>query len=112
MIKDTTNSKHYYWGDACDGWHLVQTDSLSIIQEKMPPGSSENLHYHTSAQQFFYILKGTAVFEVENEIFEVKEGQGFHILLKQTHRIFNKSDKMLEFIVISEPKSHGDRIDL
>lgn len=112
MIKDITNSEHYQWGSGCDGWHLVQSSSLSIIQEKMPPGASENLHYHNSAQQFFYILKGSAVFELENETFEVTEGQGFHILPKKKHRILNQSGQVLEFIVTSEPKSHGDRINL
>lgn len=112
MIKDITNSEHYTWGNACDGWHLVQSNSLSIIQETMPSGTSENLHYHNNSQQFFFILLGTATFEVENEIYEVKEGQGFHILSKKKHRIINKTNKMLEFIVISEPKSHGDRTDL
>ena len=112
MIKDTTNSEHYHWGDACDGWHLVQTDSLSIIQEKIPPGASENLHYHSHAQQFFYILKGIAVFEVDDKIYEVREGQGFHILPKKKQRIFNRTNQALEFIVTSEPKSRGDRIDL
>lgn len=112
MIKNITNSEYYNWGDNCDGWHLVRTDSLSVIQERMPAGTSENLHYHESAQQFFYILRGTAIFEVEGKVYEVLEGQGFHILPKRKHRILNKTDRLLEFIVTSEPKSHGDRVDL
>lgn|SRR5690606_37308676 len=112
MIKDTTNSKHYNWGNLCDGWHLVNSQTLSVIREKMPPGASEGLHYHNKSQQFFFILNGTAIFEVEDEIFEVHEGQGFHILPKKRHRILNNTDNALEFIVISEPKSHGDRVDL
>ena len=28
---------HYVWGDGCDGWHLVASDRLSVIQERMPP---------------------------------------------------------------------------
>ncbi len=112
MIKDTENSEHYTWGNACDGWHLVQSSSLSIIQEKMPPGASENVHYHEAAQQFFFILKGYATFEVDGKTYDVQAGQGFHIRPKQKHRIVNKSGEPLEFIVTSEPKSHGDRIDL
>ncbi len=112
MIKHKANGTHYTWGDECDGWHLVDTDSLSVIQEIMPPGTSEKLHYHNQAQQFFFILKGTAVFEVENETYEVHQGQGFHILAKLKHRILNKTKNPIEFIVTSEPKSHGDRIDL
>lgn len=112
MIKDTTNSEHYIWGENGDGWHLVKTSSLSVIQEIMPAGSSEKRHYHEHAQQFFYILKGTATFEVEGETYEISQGQGFHILPKRTHRILNLLNEPLEFIVTSEPKSHGDRIEL
>lgn|SRR5690606_37300568 len=110
MIKDINNSKHYNWGKLCDGWHLVDTPTLSIIQEKMPPDTFESLHYHNHAQQFFFVLVGTATFEVEDETFEVYAGQGFHVLPKKKHRIFNHTDTALEFIVISEPKSHGDRV--
>lgn len=112
MVKDNNNSKHYNWGNLCDGWHLVDSPTLSVIREKMPSGTSENLHFHNHAQQFFFILSGTANFEVEDEMFEVHEGQGFHVLPKKKHRILNNTDKALEFIVISEPKSHGDRINL
>ena len=111
-IKNTGNSEHYIWGENCDGWHLLKSDSLSIIQEKMPPDTEESLHFHTKAQQFFYILKGTATFEVDNEIYSVEEGSGFHIQANEIHRIFNRTTEDLEFIVISEPKSHGDRTNL
>ena len=33
-IRDINNTEHYNWGEACDGWHLLKTDSLSVIQEK------------------------------------------------------------------------------
>ena len=112
MVKDRENSEHYQWGAACDGWHLHQSDTLSIIQEKMPPGTSENLHYHEKAKQFFFILKGEATFEVEKETYQVREGQGIHIPPMKKHRILNHTDKPLEFTVTSEPTSHGDRIDL
>lgn len=56
MIKNQTNAEHYIWGAHCEGWHLVKTDDLSIIQERMPPGTAEKRHYHQHAQQFFFIL--------------------------------------------------------
>lgn len=111
-IKSTENSEHYIWGDNCDGWQLLKSDSLSIIQESMPPHTHEGLHYHSIAQQFFFILKGTATFQIEGEVFEVIENKGFHILPHQKHRIFNHTEQSLEFLVISQPKSHGDRTNL
>ena len=106
---DKQHAPHYLWGDNCDGWHLVQTGTLSVIQENMPPGTEEGLHFHTNAQQFFFILDGTATFEKNGEYIEVGERQGFYISSGEHHRIFNKTDRDLEFIVISQPMAHGDR---
>ncbi|WP_448634439.1 cupin domain-containing protein [Pedobacter panaciterrae] len=97
-IKSTDNTEHYIWGDNCDGWHLLKSESLSIIQEIMPAHTSEGLHFHSNAQQFFFILKGTATFEIEGELFVVSENKGFHILPLQKHRIFNHTDMVLEFL--------------
>ena len=40
MKKSKENSEHYKWGDNCSGWHLVKTQSLSVIEELMPPKNS------------------------------------------------------------------------
>jgi mannose-6-phosphate isomerase-like protein (cupin superfamily) len=112
MITSTENAEHYTWGNNCDGWPLLRSDSLSVIQERMPPGTSEQLHYHERAQQVFYILSGTATFEVEGETVIVEHNQSLHIPVGKKHRIFNKTDADLHFLVVSEPKSQGDRIEL
>ena len=112
MITSTENAEQFMWGNACDGWHLLRSDSLSVIQERMPPGTSEQLHYHERAQQLFYILSGTAVFEIEAESKTVSAGQAIHIPKKTTHRILNNGGEDLHFLVISEPKSNGDRVNI
>jgi hypothetical protein len=48
------NGEQYAWGDGCDGWHLVKTPGMSVIQERMPPGRSETRHLHQHAHQFFF----------------------------------------------------------
>ena len=105
-------SEHYTWGQNCDGWHLLKSDTLSIIQERMPVGTEEALHFHYQSQQFFYILSGTATFEIEDKIVEVKPNEGLHIKPNQKHKIKNESISALHFLVISEPKSHGDRVNI
>jgi mannose-6-phosphate isomerase-like protein (cupin superfamily) len=112
MIISTDNAEHYNWGNQCDGWHLLRTDSLSVIQERMPPATSEQLHYHEHTQQVFYILSGMATFEVEGEIKTVHPNQSIHVPKSNKHRILNNGDTDLHFLVISEPKSHGDRVNL
>lgn len=109
MTKSTTNAEHYIWGDNCDGWHLAKTDSLSVIQERMPAGTAEQYHFHRKAQQVFYILQGTATFTIEGNLQIVNSGESLHIPVLCKHKISNESDADLHFIVVSEPKSHGDR---
>ena len=111
-ILDTNNTEHYIWGDNCDGWHFVKTESLSVIKERMPSITEEKLHYHEKSQQFFYILSGTAEFEIEGKKYEIEAGKGLHIKPGVRHRILNNTKTYLEFIVVSEPKSHGDRINI
>lgn len=111
MKKSKENSEHYKWGDNCSGWHLVKTQSLSVIEELMSPKTQEKKHYHNSSQQFFRILSGKATFEIENEIVEIEKGNGIHIPPKTKHRIQNDQSEYLEFIVISEPTTRGDRYD-
>ena len=104
--------KHYQWGEDCDGWNLVDEPSLSVKQERMPAGTSEVLHYHQYAQQFFYMLKGSAVFEIEGETIIVNEQEGIHIKKGQKHRIINNTASAIEFILSSQPSTAEDRINV
>jgi hypothetical protein len=57
------------------GGTLWTNASLSVKQERMPAGTSEALHYHEHAQQFFFILKGTATFEIDHESYRERTGR-------------------------------------
>jgi mannose-6-phosphate isomerase-like protein (cupin superfamily) len=111
MSKITTlNAKHYQWGDACDGWHLLKEDSLSIIHEKMPPHTAEVRHYHVFSKQFFFMLSGEIVVEKEGEECILYPHQGIEIPAGTTHQIRNEGNAPAEFLVTSQPPAHGDRV--
>ncbi|MEP6748754.1 MAG: cupin domain-containing protein [Bacteroidota bacterium] len=111
IVSKDTCSSHYQWGDGCDGWVLADTKDLSVKQERMPPQTTETLHFHNRAQQFFFILKGTATFEVEDKTFVVESGQGFHIAAGKKHRVINNAAGDIEFILSSQPSTNNDRIN-
>ena len=106
------NAEHYVWGDGCDGWHLVKRDDLSVIRERVPAGRAEKMHYHLRARQFFYVLRGTATLIVGQDKTVIGEGEGLEVAPNIPHQLRNESGTDLEFIVISAPKSHGDRVDV
>ncbi|MBS1853623.1 MAG: cupin domain-containing protein [Acidobacteria bacterium] len=103
-------AEHYLWGQGCDGWRLLQDPQLSVIQEQMPPGTAEVRHFHRAAQQFFYVLAGEARMEVNGETFPLPAGEGIHIPAGVPHQIWNESPAPVQFLVISQPASQGDRV--
>lgn len=106
------NAEHYIWKDVCDGWHFFQSDELSIIAEKMPPHTCEDMHFHYKAKQFFYILSGEAEMRFQNETIQLKAHTGIEIAPMEPHQMMNQSEETIEFIVASMPKSHGDKENL
>lgn len=111
MINKQT-AKHYKWGDNCDSWIFLDNENLSVKYEAMPPSTSEKLHFHNEAQQFFYVLKGTASFTIENQKQFIKENEGIEIKAKLRHLIKNETDEVLQFLVISNPSTASDRIQV
>jgi mannose-6-phosphate isomerase-like protein (cupin superfamily) len=104
-----SNAEHYIWGNRCDGWHLVKNLQLSVIQECMPAGAAEVRHFHNRAQQFFYVLTGEAVMEIDGRPILLATGEGMLIPAGTPHQMRNDSDGEVHFLVISHPPSHGDR---
>ena len=112
MKKTVDNSKSYSWGAGCTAWQFVNSSTLSVIRETMPPKAAESMHKHVRSQQFFFVISGEALFELDGEHYTIKANEGMHVLPNQVHRIINPKDQDLELLVISEPHSHADRIDI
>lgn len=100
---------HYVWGGSCDGWHLVRSPELSVIQERMPPGTAEVRHRHARARQFFYVLRGSLTLECAGVTHRLIAGQGLEIAPGAPHEARNDSGQAVDFLVISQPPSHADR---
>ncbi|WP_132051782.1 cupin domain-containing protein [Pseudocnuella soli] len=109
-IVDKQTAPHYLWGNNCDSWVLADTPSLSVKQESMPGGTSEKLHFHNKAQQFFFILKGSATFYLGEKRLSLTEQKGLLIQPKTEHYIANETNERLEFLFISQPSTNGDRV--
>lgn len=106
---DCSNSEHYVWGGACDGWHLLRHPELSVIQERVPAGAGEVRHFHSRSRQFFFVLRGEAVLELPEGAVAVSAGQGLHVPPGVAHRFVNCSEEDVIFLVVSSPSTAGDR---
>jgi mannose-6-phosphate isomerase-like protein (cupin superfamily) len=105
----TASAEHYTWGDGCDGWHLVRAPGLSVIEERMPPGTAEARHRHAAARQLFYVLEGELQMEVEGVVHTLGARTALEIAPGVAHQARNASAADVRFLVVSQPPSHGDR---
>jgi mannose-6-phosphate isomerase-like protein (cupin superfamily) len=114
-IVSSSSAEHYKWGGPkgtnCDGWYLVRTAEMNVIEELMPPGTAETRHFHKRARQFFYVLGGELTLEVEHHDFVLRAGQGLEIAPGQAHQAMNHSVGDVRILVTSQPPSHEDRFD-
>ena len=44
--------------------------------------------------------------------YTLQEHEGLEIAATQEHKVQNKSNEIVQFLVISSPNSHEDRVDL
>lgn len=111
---DKNSAPHYFWGDNCSSWILANRESLSVKFETMPGKTKETPHYHSSSWQFFYMLKGSAVFYIDGELELVGEQQGILIEPMSKHFIINESADPIDFLLISQPNNatYNDRTDV
>lgn len=104
-----SNAEHYVWGEVCDGWRLLDGQHLSVIEERMPPGSTEVQHVHAKATQLFYVLEGTLTLEVDAERLALSVGDACGVHPGRSHVARNESSEPVRFLVISSPTTRGDR---
>ena len=108
----TKTAEHYTWGQCCDAWYLAKTPELHVIQEHLPSGAGEKLHFHENAFQFFYVLAGKARFLIDGRTVVVAGGESISVLPGLQHRVESAGPEELRLLVVSQPPSHGDRIDV
>jgi mannose-6-phosphate isomerase-like protein (cupin superfamily) len=106
------NADYYSWGKQCDGWKFLEQSDLSVIYEKMPQNTCESRHYHQHSRQFFFILTGQAVMELEGKSIILSSNDGIEVPPGSQHQIFNSSQEPVEFLVISSPSTKNDRVNL
>lgn len=111
-VQSIVNSPHFKWGDVCDGWWLQQHGNFTVISEQMPPNASEKSHFHKHTDQFFYCLSGELWIQIQNKEYILKAHEGISVPAGVPHQVKNNTFAEVQFLVISSPDSHNDRIDL
>jgi mannose-6-phosphate isomerase-like protein (cupin superfamily) len=64
------------------------------------PGYEGFLHYHDEQDELYFVHRGTAVFEVDGEEFELGPGGVVHVQSTTARRVSNPSDEELVMLVV------------
>ncbi len=48
--------------------------NFTIVEFRMPKGFANPLHYHTTEDEFFYVISGELRFQLGDEVIEAREG--------------------------------------
>lgn len=111
-VRDRTTAEHYTWGALCEGWRLLDQPGLTVIQERMPPGSAEQRHVHAHARQLFFVLGGELQIEQDLTVHRLHAGQALEMPPNTPHRVRNASSADVSFLVVSAPSTRRDRTNL
>ena len=110
-VISTKTAEHYTWGERCDGWFFLKNEDIHVIQEKMPTGAVEAMHFHRKARQLFYVLRGELTMCTQSGSVVIPASHAVTIEPSVQHQARNESREAVEFLVISCPPSHGDRVN-
>ncbi len=109
LAVSVASAEHYQWGPGCDGWRLVDEPDLSVVEETVPVGGSEEPHVHERARQFFYLLSGTAEMRSDRGTVALSVGSGLEVPAGVAHQFVNTGETAVRFLVISAPTTRDDR---
>ena len=108
-IANRNTAPRYTWGVGCEGWRLLDDPGLSVIEERMPPNSSEVRHMHRRARQVFFVLEGRVTLDLGGTTHVAEEGDAIAVPPLVPHTVRNDGPASARFLVISAPSTRGDR---
>ncbi|MGA3131224.1 MAG: cupin domain-containing protein [Terracidiphilus sp.] len=75
---------------------------ITILEDVSPPHHGPPLHKH-SFEEFFYILSGRFIFEVDGKTFEAQTGDFAHAPSDVAHAFQNITDQEARMLVVIRP---------
>lgn len=111
-VIDKNEITPFIWGDACKAWYLIDKENMGVFYETMPPGSIDQYHFHKYSNQFIFVLSGTLNIKLNDQIFLLTAFKGIEIPKGTPHKIYNRSNQNVDFILFANPNHDNDRVEI
>lgn len=102
-IKEFLNPKHEKIGPSI---------TYSLAHASLPPGKSSLPHRFFTASEVYYILKGTGLMHINDEVEKVEPGDTIYIPPEAVQYIENTGKSNLDFLCIVDPAWQPDAEEL
>ncbi len=73
----------------------------------LPAGTSIGRHRHAGVEEFYYVMEGEGVAQVNDESAPIRKGDALPVLLNDVHSIENTSGSDLELLVVGVAMEKG-----
>ena len=83
-------------------------EKQSLAEATLPAGGATERHYHKLSEEFYFVLEGTAVMEIDGAKKDVAPGDGILIPAGAWHQITAKSEGLRILCCCAPPYSHDD----
>ena len=75
----------------------------SLAEARLPVGASTQEHFHSHAEEIYYITHGAGKIRIEGETREVGAGDAIAILPGKKHKLWNTGDETLRLLCCCAP---------
>ena len=83
----------------------------SLAEARLPAGASTQEHFHSCAEEIYYITHGTGKIRIESETREVRAGDAIAIPPGRKHKLWNTGNNTLRLLCCCAPAyEHTDTI--
>jgi mannose-6-phosphate isomerase-like protein (cupin superfamily) len=76
----------------------------SLAEATIPVGGAVAEHFHNTTEEFYYILSGTGLMKIEDELREVGPGDTVIIIPGKRHKITNSGQVPLVLLACCSPE--------
>ena len=75
-------------------------NSLVISSTDLKPGKSTSGHSHAGQEEVYHFVKGSGMMKIDEEVFDVKEGDVILIEDGKFHQVINNSEDNFYFVCV------------
>ena len=83
------------------------SEHIDLILGEIHPGGDADKHAHDDFEQGMFILEGTGIFEIGDEVKEIGPGTCVFIPKGASHYVKTTSDIPMKFILVYSPARHN-----